>query len=92
MLTPETIRALMANPMADLDSLHDPEPSPQSAQADLEAMLEAMAERKSLARFEPKKPKGKTNAANIAALTPAELERVRPKKPKKAKATKKAVA
>jgi len=93
MLTPETIKALMSNPDVDVDSIgHDPEPSPQDAQKDLEAMLEAMAERKSLARFEPKKPKGKTNAANIAALTPAELARVRPKKPKKAKATKKAVA
>jgi len=91
MLTPETIRALMNDPMVDIDSIgHDPEPSPQAAQADVEAMLEAMAERKSLARFEPKKPQGLTNAANRAALTPSELERV--KRPKKAKATKKAVA
>jgi len=91
MMTPETIRALMANPFADVDSIgHDPEPSPQAAQADLEAMLEAMAERKSLARFEPKKPQGLTNGANRAALTPSELERVkRPKKTKKAKSTKK---
>jgi len=93
MLTPETIRALMDNPNVDVDTIgYDPEPSTESAQADIEAMLEAMAEKKFLARFEPKKPKGKTNAANLAALTPAELARVRPKKPKKAKATKKAVA
>lgn len=90
MLTPETIRALMADPLADLDNIgHDPEPSTESAQADIEAMLEAMAEKKYLARFEPKKPKGRTSAANFAALTPSELERARPKKAKKAKATKK---
>jgi len=71
MLTPETIRALMNDPTVNVDSIgYDPEPSTESAQADIEAMLEAMAEKKFLARFEPKKPVGLTNAANRAALTP----------------------
>lgn len=72
MLTPETIRALMADPMADLDGLHDPEPTADEAQADVEAMLEAIAEQKSLARFAPKMPKGKTSAVNRQALTDRE--------------------
>lgn len=78
MLTPETIRALMADPLADLDDLaHDPEPSPEDAQGDIEAILEAMAEKKSLARFAPKMPKGRTSAVNWPALTEREKATIR---------------
>lgn len=73
MLTPETIQALMADPFADLDELtHDPEPSACDTQGDIEAMLEVMAEKKSLARFAPTMPKGKTSAINRQALTDRE--------------------
>lgn len=83
MLTPETIRALMADPSTDLDGMaYDPEPSPESAQADIEAMLEAMAEKKRLAKFAPKMPKGRESAANWPALTEREKCAIR-KKPYK---------
>lgn len=77
MLTPETIRALMADPLADLDDLdHDPEPTPEDSQADIEAMLEALAEKESLARFAPKMPKGRTSAVNRQALTDREKAKI----------------
>ena len=70
MMTPKTIQALMADPFADLDELiHDPEPMTDEELADLEADLEAMAEKQSLARFAPTMPTGKTSALNRQALT-----------------------
>lgn len=83
MMTPETIRALMADPLADLHELaSDPEPSTESAQADIEAMLEAMAEKKRLAKFAPKMHKGRESAVNWQALTEREKCAIR-KKPYK---------